>query len=118
MSTAGGASGAGAIQSQAMRHGGAGAGVGASRARACMDGEGPSRTGTDCHGRARTDWGRPVGGGPCEPVSSAQLAVNAALSLLNLCCRPLDRQLKAQAEGAFSLYGGAYEEDNQREGRK
>jgi four helix bundle suffix protein len=38
-------------------------------------------------------------------VSSATLAANAALSLLNLCCHLLDRQLAAQAQ-AFENEGG------------
>jgi four helix bundle suffix protein len=38
-------------------------------------------------------------------VSSAQLVANAALSLLNLCCYLLDRQLAAQA-AAFEKEGG------------
>jgi len=37
--------------------------------------------------------------------SSAQLVANAALSLLNICCYLLDRQLQAQAE-AFEKEGG------------
>jgi len=37
--------------------------------------------------------------------SSAQLAANAALSLRNLACHLLDRQLAAQAE-AFTREGG------------
>jgi four helix bundle suffix protein len=37
--------------------------------------------------------------------SSAQLVANGALSLLNLCCRLLDRQLDAQAQ-AFEKDGG------------
>lgn len=46
-----------------------------------------------------------VRGGPCPSVSSAALVANAALSLLNLCCRLLDRQLAAQAR-AFEKEGG------------
>jgi four helix bundle suffix protein len=78
---------------------------------------------TDEHGRARTDTERAtagessvsvgdgpcqsvsVGDGPCPSVSSAQLVANAALSLLNLCCYLLDRQLAAQA-AAFEQEGG------------
>jgi four helix bundle suffix protein len=41
----------------------------------------------------------------CASVSSAELAANAALSLLNLCCYFLDRQLEAQA-AAFQKEGG------------
>jgi four helix bundle suffix protein len=40
-----------------------------------------------------------------RPFSSAQLAANAVLSLLNLCCHFLDRQLAAQA-AAFEKEGG------------
>ena len=41
----------------------------------------------------------------CLSVSSAQLVANAALSLLNLCCYLLDRQLEAQAaqQGVSSI---------------
>jgi four helix bundle suffix protein len=42
---------------------------------------------------------------PCASVPSAQLVANAALSLLNLCCYLLDRQLDAQA-AAFEKEGG------------
>ncbi len=47
----------------------------------------------------------PVRDRPCRSVSSAQLVANAALSLLNLCCHLLDRQLEAQA-AAFEAEGG------------
>jgi four helix bundle suffix protein len=48
------------------------------------------------HGRAR----------PVRPsVGSSTLVANAALSLLNLCCHLLDRQLAAQAQ-AFETEGG------------
>jgi four helix bundle suffix protein len=47
----------------------------------------------------------PVSGSPCESISPAVLVANAALSLLNLCCYLLDRQLKAQAT-AFENEGG------------
>jgi len=46
-----------------------------------------------------------VGGSPCRSPSSSELVANAALSLLNLCCHFLDRQLAAQAE-AFEKEGG------------
>ena len=46
-----------------------------------------------------------VGESPCLSVGSSTLAANGALSLLNLCCRLLDRQLKAQAT-AFENEGG------------
>jgi len=64
------------------------------------------RTDTDEHGHTRTDGSVVVGDSPCSSVpSSAQLVVNAALSLLNLCCHLLDRQLAAQ-ETAFEKEGG------------
>lgn len=43
--------------------------------------------------------------GPCRSVSSSTLVANAALSLLNLCCYLLDRQIAAQAQ-AFETEGG------------
>lgn len=43
--------------------------------------------------------------GPCSSVSSPVLIANAALSLLNLCCHLLDRQLAAQSK-AFVDQGG------------
>jgi four helix bundle suffix protein len=46
-----------------------------------------------------------VRGGRCQSVGSSTLVVNAALSLLNLCCYRLDRQLAAQAQG-FEKEGG------------
>lgn len=46
-----------------------------------------------------------VGAGPCRSVQSSVLVANAALSLLNLCCYFLDRQLAVQAE-AFENEGG------------
>lgn len=57
-------------------------------------------------GSQLTEASVPVGGGQLNPVpSSAQLVANAALSLLNLRCYLLNRQLKAQAE-AFEKEGG------------
>ena len=53
----------------------------------------------------------PVGDSPCRsvrgsrPLSAPALVANAALSLLNLCCYLLDRQLAAQA-AAFEKEGG------------
>lgn len=46
-----------------------------------------------------------VGGGLCQSVPSSVLVANAALSLLNLCCFFLDRQLAAQAQ-SFETEGG------------
>jgi len=78
------------------------------------DGDGQKRTNTDRHGLARTNTGKAktgrnvsvqVGDSPCESVQSSVLVANAALSLLNLCCYLLDRQLAAQA-GSFEKEGG------------
>ncbi|MBM3333853.1 hypothetical protein FJY63_04255, partial [Candidatus Sumerlaeota bacterium] len=83
------------------------------------DKHGPTRTGTDFGGGAKKSssvfvrgssvsvrgTSVSVGGSPCRPPSSSQLVANAALSLLNLCCHLLDRQLAAQAE-AFEKEGG------------
>ena len=68
---------------------------------------------TDRHGQARTntDLGRStassvaVGESPCQSVPSSVLVANAALSLLNLCCYLLNRQIAAQA-AAFEEEGG------------
>ena len=46
-----------------------------------------------------------VGESPCASVPDSVLVANASLSLLNLCCYLLDRQLTAQAE-AFEKEGG------------
>jgi four helix bundle suffix protein len=46
-----------------------------------------------------------VGDGQCKSVSDSTLVANAALSLLNLCCYLLDRQIAAQAK-AFETEGG------------
>lgn len=66
----------------------------------------------DEHGRTRTRRdvsasasSVPVRGGPCSSLGSSTLVANAALSLLSLCCRLLDRQLEAQAQ-AFEKEGG------------
>ncbi len=66
-----------------------------------------ARPGMDRHGRTR---GKPIARvevreGQCKSVPSAQLVANAALSLLNLACYLLGRQLAAQAE-AFEHEGG------------
>lgn len=47
----------------------------------------------------------PVGKYPYRSLPSSQLVANGALSLLNLCCYLLDRQLGAQA-AAFEREGG------------
>lgn len=63
----------------------------------------------------------PVCDSPCPSVSSSTLVANAALSLLNLCCYLLDRQLAAQAQ-AFENEGGfterLYRIRNQKRGRE
>ena len=46
-----------------------------------------------------------VGESPCPSVPDSVLVANASLSLLNLCCYLLDKQLAAQAE-AFEKEGG------------
>ncbi len=66
---------------------------------------GRMRRGTDEKAGADGDPSVSVGGGPCESVSYRALAANAALSLLNLCCYLLERQVAAQAE-AFGEEGG------------
>ena len=66
------------------------------RTRTNTDGQGPSAGGKSSV---------PASVGPCEPPASAVLVANAALSLLNLACYLLDRQLAAQAT-AFENEGG------------
>ncbi len=74
--------------------------------KAEKDRHGRARTSIDEHGQeGGTEPAVPVGGGPCQPVPSSVLVANAALSLLNLCCYFLDRQLAAQAT-AFEREGG------------
>ena len=77
-----------------------------------MDEHGLSRTGTGKIQDARTFPGSvPVRVRPCQstmstpPLSPETLAANAALSLLNLACHLLDRQLSAQAD-TFLQEGG------------
>ena len=63
---------------------------------------------TDKQGRARTHTDKKsvsVGEGQCLSVSDSALVANAALSLLNLCCYLLDRQIAVQAK-AFETEGG------------
>jgi len=71
-----------------------------------------ARTSTDPHRPPRTEKSLPVRDRPCRSVrpcpsvpSSAQLAANAALSLLNLSRHLLKNQLKAQA-AQFEEKGG------------
>jgi four helix bundle suffix protein len=63
-----------------------------------------TQTDTDVHGQG-FEKSVNVSERPCVSDLSTQLAANAALSLLNLCCHLLDRQLVAQAE-AFEREGG------------
>jgi four helix bundle suffix protein len=70
------------------------------------------RENTDQHRQTPTDKDgveRPmsmrVGERPCPSLPSSALAANAALSLLNLACHFLDRQIAAQAK-AFEEKGG------------
>jgi len=66
---------------------------------------------TDMHGLTRTNKDKnqmlsvSVGEGPCSSLSDSALIANAALSLLNLCCYFLDRQLATQA-ASFEKEGG------------
>lgn len=72
------------------------------------------RRNTDGHGQTQTNTNKTktgrnmsvqVSDRPCKYVQPSVLVANAALSLLNLCCHLLDRQLSAQA-GAFEQEGG------------
>jgi four helix bundle suffix protein len=67
------------------------------------DKHGPSRTSTD--GNHDRNQSVSVRDGPCSSLSSSTLAANAALSLLNLACHLLDRQIAAQAQ-SFEKQGG------------
>jgi four helix bundle suffix protein len=73
------------------------------------DEHGQERTGTDIDRSSSVN----VGGSPCQSLNSACLAANGTLSLLNLACFLLDRQLAAQAE-AFEKEGGFTERLYQR----
>jgi four helix bundle suffix protein len=84
------------------------------KARRCATVEDVRSWVKDEQGHTRTNKDKPeeaatspvsVRGGPCQSLSSSTLVANAALSLLNLCCHLLDRQLAAQAE-AFEKEGG------------
>jgi len=68
---------------------------------------GPTRSDMHQHGQVITEnLSVSVGGSPRSSVCRSSLLVaNAALSLLNLCCYLLDRQLAAQA-AAFEKEGG------------
>jgi four helix bundle suffix protein len=66
----------------------------------------PTQTDTDA--RINTDKRRSpvsVSGSLCKSVNSSAFVANAALSLLNLCCYFLDRQIAAQAK-RFENEGG------------
>ncbi len=63
------------------------------------------RTRTDTERRNKRQASVTVSAGQCRSVSDSTLVANAALSLLNLCCYLLDRQLAAQAK-AFETEGG------------
>lgn len=72
------------------------------------------RRNTDGHGQTQTNTNKTkigrnmsvqVGESPCKYMQPSILVANAALSLLNLCCYLLDRQIAAQA-GAFEQEGG------------
>ena len=67
-----------------------------------VDGHGPSPTHTDT---PISDPSMPVGECPCPSLSSACLAANGALSLLNLACYFLDRQV-ARLAADFEEVGG------------
>jgi four helix bundle suffix protein len=67
------------------------------------DKQGQTRTYTDRAGK--NPLSVPVSDGQWVSVQSSVLAANAALSLLNLCCYLLDRQLEAQAK-SFEQEGG------------
>jgi four helix bundle suffix protein len=75
-----------------------------------QDEQGRTRTDKDEH-RQASPSSVSVRESPCQsvsgspPASAATLVANAALSLLNLCCYLLDRQLAAQAQ-AFETEGG------------
>ncbi|MCI0417723.1 MAG: four helix bundle suffix domain-containing protein [Acidobacteria bacterium] len=68
-----------------------------------QDKPGLTRTGTDASWPGKGSLS--VGARQCLSVPSSALVANAALSLLNLCCHLLNRQLAAQA-GAFEREGG------------
>ncbi len=66
-----------------------------------VDKHGPAQTSTDtAHSQSVN-----VGESPCQSLSFSCLAANGALSLLNLICYLLDRQIASQA-AAFEKEGG------------
>jgi len=70
---------------------------------------GRTRTHTDEHGQRNKNGSGSLsvfaGAGLCRSDPEAELAANGALSLLNLCCYLLDRQIESQA-AAFEKEGG------------
>ncbi len=64
-----------------------------------------TRTATDNPDDLNKDPSVSVGGRQCQSLTSSALEANAALSLLNICCYLLDRQIAAQAE-SFEKQGG------------
>jgi four helix bundle suffix protein len=73
-----------------------------------LDEQGRTRTSRDEKGAKKSEAGASsvsVCGSRVSSVGSSTLVANAALSLLNLCCYLLDRQLAAQA-AAFETEGG------------
>jgi len=74
--------------------------------RAWMEEEhGQAQTHTDSNDGPNGAPSVSVGESPCGSAPSSALVANAALSLLNLCCHFLDRQIAAQAK-AFEQEGG------------
>ena len=76
--------------------------------RAWVEKEQKGQEHTDKQGRTRAGTDKAsvsVSDGQCRSVPASVLVANAALSLLNLCCYLLDRQLEAQAK-AFETEGG------------
>jgi four helix bundle suffix protein len=66
-----------------------------------------ARENTDAPSRSQNEQSTSVAvrGSPCQSVSSSQLVANAALSLLNLACYLLDKQIAA-LEKNFVEQGG------------
>ncbi len=75
--------------------------------------KGRTRTNTESEKGSNDAPSVSVSGSPESPVPSSVLVANAVLSLLNLCCYFLDRQLAAQA-AAFEKDGGFTERLYQR----
>ena len=63
------------------------------------------RKSTEAGTKSESEAAVSVSGSPCRPPYRSELVANGALSLLNLCCHLLDRQLAAQAR-AFEKEGG------------